>query len=371
MAGVNDLRRVFHNTSVTYFGGAPQTDPPVIHTTNIIRAPRPAAPCPPAPGVSPASTLDTVLRSPVALRRVALASLAVNVLLVITGGAVRLTGSGLGCPTWPRCTDSSYTTTPAMGFHGVIEFGNRTLGVVVGVLTAVAVILALLQRRRDRRQVGWSLAVLASIPAQAVLGGITVLTKLNPWVVACHFLFSIVIIAAAYRLWLATGEPGGPVRPFVGAPLRALNWLLLAVTGVVLAAGTVVTGSGPHAGDEHAHRTGLDPGMVAQLHADLVMLLIGLSAAWCFALWAVGAPRATRRAGATLVGIELAQGVIGFVQYFTHVPSLLVGFHMAGACAVWLAALATQTSGRVREPLPVPAGPDVAAPAPVPAAAAP
>jgi cytochrome c oxidase assembly protein subunit 15 len=119
---------------------------------------------------------------------------------------------------------------------------------------------------------------------------------------------------------------------------------------VVLAAGTVVTGSGPHAGDAHAHRTGLDPGMVAQLHTDLVMLLIGLSLAWCFGLWAVGAPGPARRAAAVLVGVELAQGVIGFVQYFTHLPALLVGLHMAGACAVWLAVLAAQTATRVRQP---------------------
>jgi cytochrome c oxidase assembly protein subunit 15 len=299
---------------------------------------------------------------------VTLASLAVNILLVVTGGAVRLTGSGLGCPTWPKCTDSSYVTTEAMGYHGVIEFGNRILGGADGVLAALAVLLVLLGRTRDRRLIGWSVAVLASIPAQAVIGGITVRTQLNPWVVACHFLFSMVIIVAAYRLWLATREPAGAVRRLVNAPVRALNWLLLAVTGVILAAGTVVTGSGPHAGDATAHRTGLDPGMVAQLHADLVMLLIGLSAAWCFALWAVGAPRATRRAGASLVGIELAQGVIGFVQYFTHVPSLLVGLHMAGACAVWVAALVTQTASRVREPAPAGAAAAVPAPA-VPAAA--
>ncbi|GIH18300.1 COX15/CtaA family protein [Rugosimonospora africana] len=311
-----------------------------------------------------------MFRSSLALRRVALASLAVNILLVITGGAVRLTSSGLGCPTWPKCTNSSYVTTQAMGYHGMIEFGNRILGGADGVLAALAVLLVLLSRTRDRRLIGWSIAVLASIPAQAVIGGLTVRTELNPWVVACHFLFSMLIIVATYRLWLATREPAGPVRHLVNAPIRALNWLLLAVTAVVLAAGTVVTGSGPHAGDEHVHhRTGLDPGMVAQLHADLVMLLIGLSAAWCFALWAVGAPRATIRAGAALVGIELAQGVIGFVQYFTHLPSLLVGLHMAGACAVWTAALVTQTAGRVREPLP--AASEAPVPAPVlPATAA-
>jgi cytochrome c oxidase assembly protein subunit 15 len=145
----------------------------------------------------PASTLDSVLRSPSLLRRAALVSLALNVLLVVTGGAVRLTGSGMGCPTWPRCDDSSYFAKAALGIHGQIESANRRLGVTVGIVAAVVVVLALLQWHRDRRQVGWSLAVLASIPAQAVLGGITVLTHLNPWVVAGHFLASMLIIVAS------------------------------------------------------------------------------------------------------------------------------------------------------------------------------
>jgi cytochrome c oxidase assembly protein subunit 15 len=291
-----------------------------------------------------------VLRSPSLLRRAAYLSLGLNVLLVVTGGAVRLTGSGLGCPTWPRCVASSYTPTAALGYHGVIEETNRALGASVGIVTAVVLVLALIQVRRDRRQVGWAAAVFAGIPLQAVLGGITVLTHLNPWVVACHFLASMVVIFAAYRLCLAVKEPGGTVEPLVGAPLRGLNQVLLAVTVAVIVVGTVVTGSGPHAGDEHARRTGLDPGMIAQLHADLVMLLIGLSLAWYFALRAVGAPDRARRAAVVLVGIELAQGVIGFVQYFTHLPILLVGAHLAGACAVWLAALRTQSTIRVRQP---------------------
>jgi cytochrome c oxidase assembly protein subunit 15 len=307
-----------------------------------------------------------VLRSPLLLQRAAFVSLALNVLLVVTGGAVRLTGSGLGCPTWPRCTDASYTPTAEQGYHGLIEEGNRALGLIVGLVAAAVLALALLRLVRDRRQVGWAAAVLAGIPAQAVLGGITVLTNLNPWVVAGHFLASMAVILAAYRLWLATGEPAGAVRPQVGAPLRALNRVLLAVAGAVLVVGTVVTGSGPHAGDEKAHRTGLDPGMVAQLHADLVMLLIGLSVAWLFALRAVRAPEAARRAAAVLVGVELAQGAIGFVQYFTHLPALLVGLHLAGACAVWLAALHAQTTIRVREPEPATA----ASPATVTVAAA-
>jgi cytochrome c oxidase assembly protein subunit 15 len=303
-----------------------------------------------------------VLRSPSLLRRAAYLSLGLNVLLVVTGGAVRLTGSGLGCPTWPHCVASSYTSTSALGYHGVIEDGNRALSATAGIVAALVLLLALIQLPRDRRQVGWAAAVLASIPAQAVLGGITVLTHLNPWVVACHFLASMVVIFAAYRLCLAVEEPGGAVQPLVGAPLRALNQVLLTVTGAVLVVGTVVTGSGPHAGDEHARRTGLDPGMVAQLHADLVMLLIGLSIAWYFALRAVGAPDRARRAAVVLVGIELAQGAIGFVQYFTHLPILLVGAHLAGACAVWLSALWTQTTVRLRQPAPalVPAPAEVA-----------
>ena len=294
-----------------------------------------------------------MLRSPLLLRRAAYLSLGVNILLVVTGGAVRLTGSGMGCQTWPTCTETSYIATRALGYHGLIESGNRLLGGVVGIVTAIVLVLALLQQPRDRRQVGWAAATLAGIPFQAVLGGITVRTNLNPWLVACHFLGSMAVIFAAYRLCLALSEGGGSVRQLLGAPLRTLNQALLVVTGAVIVIGTVVTGSGPHAGDEHAHRTGLDPGMVAQLHADLVMLLIGLSVAWYLALRAVGAPAAPRRAAAVLVAVELAQGTIGFVQYFTHLPIVLVGAHLLGACAVWLATLRTQTTIRVREAGPI------------------
>lgn len=277
---------------------------------------------------------------PTALRRVALCSLAANVLIVITGGVVRLTDSGLGCPTWPRCTDSSYVATQAAGYHGVIEFGNRTLTYVLVALAAATLLLARRPANRTPRRVRLAWLGLATIPLQAVVGGLTVLTHLNPWVVGAHFMLSMGVIAVMYRLFLATGEPDAPRPPVVAAPLRALTWLVLVVSTAVLAAGTVVTGSGPHAGDHGARRTGLDTGSIAQLHTDLVMLLVGLSVALWFALRAAGAPARAPRAAAVLVGLELGQGVIGFVQYFTHVPALLVGLHMAGSCAVWLAALA-------------------------------
>lgn len=308
------------------------------------------------------SPLDRVRVSPAVLTGLALGSLALNGVLVVTGGAVRLTGSGLGCPTWPKCTDSSYHNTPAFGIHGYIEFGNRMLGVVIGVVAAVLFVAALLARDR-RRSIVW-LALLngASIPAQAVVGGLTVLTGLNPWVVAGHFLLSPSIIVVGYALWRRTREGDGPAERVVPGAMRALAWLVVVAAGLVLAAGTVVTGSGPHAGDQHAHRTGLSPEMVAQLHADLVFLLVGATLASWLALRAVNAPRPARRAAVTLLAIELGQGAIGFVQYFTHLPVLLVGAHMAGATAVWLAALSLLFSTRRRAPV-TGTAPDQRAPA--------
>ncbi len=276
----------------------------------------------------------------------------VNVVVLITGGAVRLTGSGLGCPTWPRCTDRSYVTTPEAGIHGYVEFGNRVLGVLVGVVVVAAFLATVFAAERRRSLIVLSTLLGATIPAQAVLGGITVLTGLNPWTVAAHFLVSIGVLAIAYALWVRSGEGDGPAVPLLPPALRSLVRLLVGVCAAVLVIGTIVTGSGPHAGDTRAARTGLDPGMVAQLHADLVFGLIGLTVATWFALRATGAPAAVRRATAILIGVELGQGLIGFVQYFTHLPVILVGFHLAGAAVVWLAALALLFATRVRGPVP-------------------
>ena len=279
------------------------------------------------------------LRSDAGLRVTTVASIVANVLIVITGGAVRLTASGLGCPTWPRCTDGSLVRTHATGIHGVIEFTNRTLTFALFVV-AVATLLAAIGQRRE---VWLAVVALAGIPAQAVLGGVSVLTHLNPWVVSSHLLLSMAILAVTVRLWWRVRHPAGSrlaERMDVG---RVLARLVVAVTALVLVAGTIVTGSGPHAGtatdDGHLHRNGLSPAATAQLHADLVMVLIGLTIGLVLLLRAVGAPRVTFRAAVGLLGVELAQGLIGYVQYFTGVPALLVGFHMAGACAVWVAAL--------------------------------
>ena len=287
------------------------------------------------------------------MRRLALTTLVLNVVLVITGGAVRLTDSGLGCPTWPKCTAASYHNTSEFGIHGYIEFGNRLLTFVL-VAAVVLTFLAALVSTSQRRSLIW-LSVLsgATIPAQAVVGGVTVLTQLNPYTVAAHFLFTVLIIAIAYWLWRRCREGDEPAELLVARPLRALAILLTALTTVVLAIGTLVTGSGPHSGDHGAARTGLDPEMLAQLHADAVMLLIGASVAAWFAFRAVDAPHRVRRAVTVLLAVELSQGVVGFVQYFTHLPILLVGLHMAGAAAVWLAVLAVLFATRSRGPVPV------------------
>lgn len=290
------------------------------------------------------------------LRRLALASIIANLGIVVTGGAVRLTASGLGCPTWPRCTDDSYVTTPEMGVYGVIEFSNRLLAFVVGLIALATVLAVLAHRPRRRGLLTLAVAVFLGIPAQAVIGGITVLTDLNPWVVGLHFLASMAVIAAAYALWRRAAEPDGPTVAVVPTPLRALARVTTGVAVAVLLVGTWVTGSGPHAGDHGAARNGLDPESISQVHADVVFLLIGLSVALIFAFRAVGAARATR-AAVVLLAVELGQGLIGFVQYFTHVPAILVGAHMLGSCLVLLAALSVQWSTRERRPSTAPTSP--------------
>jgi heme a synthase len=269
--------------------------------------------------------------SPTVVSRVALANAVANGLIVITGGAVRLTGSGLGCPTWPRCTGASFVPTHQLAVHGAIEFGNRMVTFVLTVVAIATVVAVFRSSRRDLRS--WAVVSLLGIPAQAVLGGITVLTKLNPWIVAGHFVLSSVLVAIATVLWLRSREPGVG-EPLIRRPLTQLVGGIALATAAVVAVGTVVTGSGPHSGDAHSKRTGLDPEQVAQLHADLVFLLVGLTVALLLALKATDAPGRVVRAARDLLIVELAQGVIGFVQYFTHLPTLLVLVHMLGAVLI-------------------------------------
>ncbi|HYO36695.1 MAG TPA: COX15/CtaA family protein [Geodermatophilus sp.] len=269
--------------------------------------------------------------------RLALAGVVANGAIVVTGGVVRLTGSGLGCPTWPRCTADSFVTTPEMAGHGLIEFGNRLLTFA---LTAVAIAVLVAVWRSPRRDLR-PLAVLAflGIPVQAAIGGVTVLTGLNPWTVAVHFLVSTVLVALTTVLWLRSREPGVG-GPLVRRPIALLVGGISAVTAVVLVLGTIVTGSGPHSGDVDdddvptGDRMGFDPETVSQLHADAVFLLVGLTVALLVALHAMDAPGRVRRAARDLLVVQLLQGVVGFVQYFTHLPVVLVLLHMLGAVLV-------------------------------------
>jgi cytochrome c oxidase assembly protein subunit 15 len=269
------------------------------------------------------------------VRVLAVASLVGQIVLIATGGAVRLTSSGLGCPTWPRCTASSLTTTPEMGFHGVIEFGNRLLTFALAAV-AVAMLVALWNLRRQRRDLFWlAIALLASIPAQAVIGGISVLTQLNPWVVALHFLVSMALVVLATLL---VNRAYGRTGRFMNRPLAALPSSMRPVTAATAGAaalavvlGVVVTGAGPHAGDAEAPRNGLDWDLVSHIHA-VPAYLVTFGAV--FALVVVLSRRVQgpfRSAVLGLLGLTVLQAAIGITQYYTGIPALLVGLHMVVA----------------------------------------
>ncbi len=272
------------------------------------------------------------------MRLLAVASLVANIVIVATGGAVRLTGSGLGCPTWPRCTGGSFVVHDALGVHGVIEFSNRLLTFALAAI-AVATWVAAMRYTPRRTALRRYAAVLAlGVPAQALLGGVTVLTDLNPWIVAGHLLLSLALVGVAVALLGRVDEGDGPARPTVPAAVSALARSTFVVAWLVLYVGTVVTGSGPHAGDVHSPRTGLSAVGVSQVHADLVFLLVGLTAGTLVAFRVVRAPERAQRAVSWLLGIELAQGLVGFTQYFTDLPVVLVAVHVLGAALISAAA---------------------------------
>ncbi|MFB8199565.1 COX15/CtaA family protein [Kitasatospora purpeofusca] len=302
------------------------------------------------------------------VKRAAFAALVMSVVIVVTGGAVRLTASGLGCTTWPRCTDESLTPTAEMGFHGVVEFTNRMLTYVLSAAVGWAILAARCARprRRGLTKLGWAQFWL--VMSNAVLGGITVLTGLNPYTVALHLIAAMALVWVATLMWERSKEGDGPARPLVAEPIKRLSYALVGVIGLLVAAGTLVTGAGHHPGtpkdNKMVPRIPLDYDRLAQAHADLAFLSIGLSIAVVFVFAAVKAPPAARaRARELLVGL-LLQGVIGFVQYFTDVPELLVGLHMLGATLIWIAALRIPLALRAREDAPTPAAPPTRTPEP-------
>ena len=269
------------------------------------------------------SSLLRIVREPYALRRWAVVSLIMNIVIVVTGGLVRLTGSGLGCPTWPRCTEDSYISHPQLGIHGAIEFGNRLLTLVLVVAAVLTFVSALLYKengrpRPDLRRLTGGLAL--GIPFQGVIGGIAVLTQLNPYVVGLHFLLSMVLIALAVWLVRKTWHlaPAGASRPSVIATRVAFVLMWLAVW-----LGTLVTGSGPHAGDEDAPRTALDGMLLTRLHTSVVYATVAASVL-CFLLL-------RSRAVLLLLLVEIVQMGIGIAQYQLGLPIWLVALHLLGA----------------------------------------
>jgi heme a synthase len=297
-------------------------------------------------------------------RRVYVANLVAQMGIVVTGAVVRLTSSGLGCPTWPRCTGESIVPVDGQAetWHKYVEFGNRLLTVVLMVVAVAALVVAVRDARR-RRAAGSTrrpaLTWLAAVPligtlAQIPLGGVTVLTGLNPIAVGSHLLLSMVLVGLATVLVHRAGEPGDqPVVVVVRREIRLGVMALTAVLGVVLVLGMLVTASGPHAGDERTHRLDLDPQSMSWLHADVVVLGIGLLVGLLVALRATDAPARTRDAASLLLAAMLGQGLIGYVQYFAAEPWALVAVHVLGATIVWWAGvrllLATRTRGRLVE----------------------
>ena len=266
----------------------------------------------------PAPSLDAV-------RRWGWASVVANIGIVVTGGLVRLTGSGLGCPTWPSCTDSSYVPHSALGIHGAIEFSNRMLGFVVGIIAIGTwlVVMRYRPRRKDLRTLATAAAL--GIPLQAVIGGVSVLTGLNPWIVSAHFLVSPIIITLTVSMMRRSRTSPYPHTPPV---VRALATACVVAVWVAVALGTVVTGAGPHSGDPQTGRNGLDEAVISQLHADSVFALLGVSIALVIATRVTATSRTLRKLAAWLLAMELLEGAVGFTQYFTGLPWVLVLIHM-------------------------------------------
>jgi len=263
-----------------------------------------------------------------------------QIAIVVTGGAVRLTGSGLGCPTWPECTPGSYTPVPHQvegQLHAWIEFGNRILTFVLLLCALIALIISIRVSKnavmKSRVRLLAALQVIG-IFGQGVLGGITVLTDLNPIPVAGHFLLSIFLISGAISLRY---EIVGIIKQKADGIVATLMPVLIWLTLLVLIAGTVVTGSGPHAGDENAKRFGFDTRVVSWIHADLVIALIVLT----LVLWLitrVSQNKVIHRYLSIFLSISLSQGLIGYIQYFTGLPELIVAAHLLGATLVWASA---------------------------------
>jgi heme a synthase len=258
-------------------------------------------------------------------------SLVVQLVNVLSGAAVRLTGSGLGCPSFPECTPGSLVVTPEMGIHGLIEFGNRMVAVVLTLVCIITFVLVV-RLRRSRPELFWlAFSIGLGIPAEAVIGGISVLTGLNPYVVGLHFVVSVVLIALTTALLYRVYDTAGPYRVLAATTLWRLSLATAATTALTIVLGIVTTGAGPHAGDATAPRNGLDPAILDHVHSYPAYATLALSLVVLYLAWTGGAAR-TFRFAVLLLGIELVQILVGIVQVRLALPSILVGVHMILAC---------------------------------------
>jgi len=293
--------------------------------------------------------------TPVAVRRWALGGVISSAVIILTGAAVRLSQSGLGCPDWPKCTASSVAASGATGdplIHRWIEFGNRLVTVSVFVV-AIGVFVAAWQFRgadgRRRRDLVWLAAAQpGAIVAQAVIGGVVVITKLNPALVSLHFVASIALVAATVALYVRCQEGTGPARMFAPQPVRFVALGVVGTVALMMTVGTVVTGTGPLAGAHDVARYHVPLEGITQLHADIGWLLAGQMVALLLGLHITDAPRKAVRLGWLLLALIGFQGVVGYAQYFSGLPAGLVWVHVTGSTAIWITALLLPYSLRDR-----------------------
>jgi len=279
---------------------------------------------------------------PRAFRILALATLVAYSLLVLTGGAVRLTSSGLGCADWPTCT--AHSLISPLSFHPAMEFGNRMVTVAASIVS-VATFLGAFARRPFRRDLAWLAGgIMVGLAAQVVLGGLVVLTKLNPYLVGLHFLLTIVMIGNALYLYHRCETPPTPAMPVVSREMVWLARLIIVVLTFVLMAGTVTSGAGPHTGSSGTQRIDYSFQALAELHADFALFLIGITLATLFAVRQAGAPARVQRRAQQMFAVMVVQGALGYTQYFLHDAAVVIEFHLAGATLVSIAVLAFYVS---------------------------
>ena len=275
--------------------------------------------------------------SPRAYQRITLVALVALIFIIVTGAAVRLTGSGLGCSDWPTCEQNRLVAP--FEYHAMIEFVNRTITGLVSVAVILAVLGSLVRQPRRRDLTWWSLGLVAGVIGQIVLGGLTVLFELRPPFVIAHFVVSMVLVWNAVVLHHRARYESGPALPLVPAPVRTMSRILIAAASVVILTGTIVTGTGPHGGDQTVDRLPFELTTVARIHSGAMWIFLILTIATLVVLRRNGAPGQVDRQARVLVGAIVLQGIIGYTQYFTGVPPWLVILHVFGSVLIWVAVL--------------------------------